>query len=395
MPSTASRALIAIACGGTGGHLFPGLAIGEALLDHGCDVMLLISPKEVDQEAVRAARGFQIETLPAVGFERGRLAAFARGCWQSYGQVRRIFQARAPAAVLSMGGFTSAPPVLAGRNLGAAAFLHESNSIPGRANRWLAHVVEEAFVYFAEASGRLWHQKIAVTGMPVRTQFLDLDAGACRMALGLDPARPVLLSTGGSQGASGLNSLILRALPSLALLEPELQYIHLTGKTDIETVRAAYAGLGRKAVVFPFLTEMELALGAATVAVSRAGASSLAELAALRLPSLLVPYPAAADNHQWFNARAFRESGAARMQEQSSATAESFLWEIRALLREELVRQRMGEALAVWHYPTAAQTIAQRILDRLPVIPVPSPAEPVAAAFPRLRQEMLSGAPKG
>ena len=127
---------------------------------------------------------------------------------------------------------------------------------------------------------------------------------------------------GGSQGAGGINDLILSALPSLGDRASAWQWLHLTGPDDVEKVESAYAARGFKAVVKPFLAEMDLALGAATVAVSRAGASSLAEIAALRLPSLLVPYPAAADNHQFYNAQAFETTGAARLLEQKSATPE-------------------------------------------------------------------------
>ena len=127
---------------------------------------------------------------------------------------------------------------------------------------------------------------------------------------------------GGSQGASGINEMILSALPPLGNGRRDWQWLHLTGPGDVQKVEQAYAARGFKAVVKPFLAEMDMALGAATVAVSRAGASSLAEIAAMRLPSLLVPFPAAADNHQFYNARAFEATGAARLLEQKNATPE-------------------------------------------------------------------------
>lgn len=354
---------VAIACGGTGGHLFPGLAVAESLRDRGCHVQLLISPKEVDQQAVRAATDLEVATLPAVGLERGQWAGYLRGFGRSWRLSRHLFRDRPPAAVLAMGGFTSAPPVLAARRLGAATYLHEANAIPGRANRWLAHVVDRAFVFFLEASGRLWLDRIEVTGMPVRPQFRPEDPAACRVALGLDPRRPVLLVTGGSQGATGLNDAVVRLLPSLGLVEPELQFIHLTGAKDCDAVRQAYAANRRRALVRPFLTEMELALGSASVVLARAGASSLAELAAMRVPAMLVPYPAAADNHQFYNARAFAASGAARTFPQRELTSELLLWQVRELLRSEPVRQAMLAALATWDFPHAADRIATVILD--------------------------------
>ena len=209
------------------------------------------------------------------------------------------------------------------KDLGAKTFLHESNTIPGRANRFLARFVDEAFVGFPEAAARLRARKVTTTGTPVRPQFqpVAIRASAAALRFGLDPDRPTILVMGGSQGASGINDMILSALPLLGA-ERDWQWLHLTGANDFEKVKAAYAARGFKAVVKPFLAEMDLALGAATVAVSRAGASSLAEIAAMRLPSLLVPFPAAADNHQFFNAQAFEATGAARLLEQKNATPE-------------------------------------------------------------------------
>ena len=357
---------VAIACGGTGGHLFPGLAVAEELNRRDCRVSLLISPREVDQQSVRQTREREVVTLPAVGLTRGGFFRFARGFAQSYFAARKFFQSRRPAAVLSMGGFTAAPPVLAGRRTGAKTFLHESNTIPGRANRWLAHFVDEGFVYFHEASGRMNLARIHLSGMPVRSQFLEpVDPASARVALGLKPHKPVLLVMGGSQGASALNELITETLPRLAPSAPGLQFLHLTGANDWKRVEAAYATQKLTAVVRPFLTEMELALGAATLAVSRAGASSLAELAAMRVPAILIPYPTAADDHQFHNARAFVDSGAARMLEQKPLAPERLAEEIAGFLvaEDELTRTRC--ALEKWRTPAAAEKIAVHILDAI------------------------------
>lgn len=353
--------LVAIACGGTGGHLFPGLAVAEELRRRNCDLLVLVSPKEVDQQAVRAARDIQVATLPAVALQ-GNPIAFARASLASYQAAKKLFATRQPRAVLAMGGFTSAPPVWAGKNCGAKTFLHESNTIPGRANRWLAHVVDEAFVGFPQAANRLWIQRHAVTGTPVREQFTPGDAASCRMSLGLDPKRPTLVVTGGSQGATGLNDLVLGALAELTARHPEIQFIHLTGANDIDRARAAYAQLKTRALVQPFLTEMELALGAATLVVSRAGASSLAELAAMRVPSVLVPLPTSADDHQFHNARAFSDTGAARMLNQRTASPAQLASLVAELVANEGARARMQAALGQWHQPAAAADIAERIL---------------------------------
>lgn len=365
MTRASSPAHVAIACGGTGGHLFPGLAVAEQLRACGCTVSVLISPKEVDQQAVKSARGVEVITLPAVAMQRGSRLAFVRGFFQSWVAARQLFRTRRPDAVLAMGGFTAAPPVLAARSLRIKTFLHESNTIPGKANRWLARVVDQAFVGFPQAEGRLAASEVVVTGTPVRPTFQARDAAASRAAFGLDPSRPVLLVMGGSQGASGVNELVLNALPVLARHALQWQWLHITGPNDVEKVRQGYARHDLKAVVQPFLAEMDLALGAATACVSRAGASSLAELAAMRLPSLLVPFPAAADNHQWHNARAFAETGAAQLLEQHDATPEKVARLLREFVEDAAERNEMKAALARWHTPQAAAQIAERILHQI------------------------------
>lgn len=355
--------LVAIACGGTGGHLFPGIAVAEELLRRECDVTLLVSAKDVDQHAVKTLSDVEVQTIPAVGLTRGNFLGFMRGFWNSYTATKQQFAKRPPQAVLSMGGFTSAAPAMAARKLGAKVFLHESNTIPGKANRWLAHFADQAFVYFHETSSRLSMQKIETVGMPVRFQFLEpVDTLSARMALGLDAHKPVLLVMGGSQGATGINDLVTRALPFLGKSVPELQYLHLTGPNDANKIREAYAEAKVKAVVHPFLTEMELALGAATLAVSRSGASSLAEIAAMRIPSILIPYPHAAENHQYYNALSFVETGAALMFEQNAVSPERFAAEVSEVVKSEPIRMNFQAALAKWHMANAAEVVAERII---------------------------------
>ena len=383
-----NRPFVAIACGGTGGHLFPGLAVADQLRQRGCDVALLISPKDVDQQAVKATLKSQalprsgqpdeaentgvmpgapmeIFTLPAVALQNGNYLSFARTFVKSYFAARKVFQRRRPDAVLAMGGFTSAPPVFAAKFSGVKTFLHESNTIPGRANRLLARFVHTAFIGFPETANRLCAKKILVTGTPVRPQFspashVQHPAPDCRRTLGLDPVPPTILVVGGSQGAHGLNEMILSALPLLR--NRGWQWLHLTGANDFGTVKSAYAANKIKAVVRPFLAEMDLALGAATVAVSRAGASSLAEMAAMRLPSLLVPLPTAVDNHQFFNAQSLEKTGAARLLEQNDSVPGKIAEMLADLVGDESGRQIIQAALAQWYAPQSAFRIAENIL---------------------------------
>ena len=385
MNPTASRPLVAIACGGTGGHLFPGLAVAGELQRRGCDIALLISPKDIDQQAVKTVQDVEIFTLPAVGLQDRNYISFGRSFWKSYLAASKVFQTRRPAAVLAMGGFTSAPPVLAARRFGAKTFLHESNTVPGKANRFLSRFVDVAFVGFPEAAARLHGKKTVVTGTPVRPQFCggrrgevqapdqkiqslmaSADEKNCRIALGLDPVLPAVLIVGGSQGARGLNDLVLSALPLLK--SKHWQWLHLTGAADFEKVKAAYPALGIRADVKPFFAEMGLALGAATACISRSGASSLAEIAAMRLPSALVPLPTSADNHQFFNATAFEKSGAARLLDQKNSLPDKVAAAITELVESDSARRQIQTALGQWHAPQSAEEIAGHILTSIAAI---------------------------
>ena len=246
----ANTPFVAIACGGTGGHLFPGLAVAEQLKQRGCAVALLISPKDVDQQAVKSARGVEIFTLPAVGLQNRNYFSFAAQLLAIAAARRGKSSSRAqPDAVLAMGGFTSAPPVLAAERFGAKTFLHESNTIPGRANRLLARFVDEAFVGFPEAAARLKARKSPDRHAGAPAIFSGAETPWPRRPHAAWPSdsnriRPTILVVGGSQGARGLNEMILSALPLLAGYRSTWQWLHLTGAKDFEKVKAAYAARG-------------------------------------------------------------------------------------------------------------------------------------------------------
>ena len=353
---------IAIACGGTGGHLFPGLAVGDALVARGCEVTLLVSSREVDQTAVKSAYGMEVESLPVVGLSRN-LPRFAASFWSSLGQCRKLFRENRPDAVLAMGGFTSAPPVIAGKLIGARIFLHEANAIPGRAVKLLAPLADEVFVQFPAAMPRVLSTDIRATGLPVRSAMEPIEKADARTVLGLAENQPVLLVMGGSQGARSINQALIESLPRLAKALPDLQFIHLTGTGSVELVRQAYDALGLSAVVRPFLTEMEYALGAADLALSRSGASSLAEFSAMELPAILIPYPTAVDDHQRLNARSFVDIGAARCFHQKQLTPNLLVSQLSQLFGSPARLEAMAGAMKQWKSAQATGEVVQRIFE--------------------------------
>jgi UDP-N-acetylglucosamine--N-acetylmuramyl-(pentapeptide) pyrophosphoryl-undecaprenol N-acetylglucosamine transferase len=203
----------------------------------------------------------------------------------------------------------------------------------------------------------------------------------------------VVLVVGGSQGAGGINKLVERSLPMFAKLAPDWQWFHLSGPRDASELRRIYDGLRLRAVVLPFFDRMDLALGAASAAVSRAGASSLAELAAVRVPALLVPYPAAADNHQWHNAREYEAAGAAQIMEQNASSPEALVKVMFGLVENHALRESMRSALARWERPHAASQIAINILDAISLAQSRGPAYPAFGPLPAARlQSANSGA---
>lgn len=353
---------VAVACGGTGGHLFPGLAVGRELRAQGVGVTLLVSPKEVDREAVDGVTDLRVRVLPAVGLQGRNYPGFGWSVALSMLAARRLFRERRPAVVLGMGGFTSVPPILVGRWMRCGTALHESNTVPGRANRWLGRRVDVAMMGFDEAAGRWDARAMEVTGTPVRESIRPLDAASCRGELGLDPSRPVLTIMGGSQGATGLNRAMAAALPHLASRWPSLQCVHLCGHRDVEAMRRAHAEAGMRSVVEPFSNRMERVLGATTVAVARSGASTLAEFAAAGVPSVLVPLPTSVDDHQRFNARAMERAGGARVLEQADMVPGRVMGALAGFLDDEPARARCARAAMALHRPDAARRMAERLV---------------------------------
>src|SRR6266700_1056798 len=330
-----------IACGGTGGHLFPGIAVAEVLQNRGHKVMLLISEKDIDTVALSSRTEFRVEKLPTVGLPSPFSPAFfgfTRRFIESLSLCRTIYRKVKPHAVLGMGGFTSTAPLLAGRFRGIATFIHESNAVPGKANRWTARIVNAVMLGFKECAPFFPKIRTEITGTPVRTELVPLDRADARRKLGLREDLPTLLVMGGSQGASGINQALIKALPFLQGVP--LQVIHLSGARDERLVGDNYRRENVPAYIGAFHHKMEEVYSAADLVVARAGAASLAEFAGFSLPGILIPFPYSADDHQTRNAEIYAHAQAAILLKESELSGELLARKIRELIENpEQIRQ--------------------------------------------------------
>ena len=356
---------VAIACGGTGGHLFPGIAVAEALLSRGHDILLLISEKQIDATAVKDRKEFQIAKIPAIGLPKllsTDVLLFAAKFFKGLNACRKIYRSFAPGVVLGMGGFTSTAPILAGRMAGLPAFIHESNAIPGKANLLNARLSDKVLIGFAECARHFPKSALEVTGTPIRGSLrAPVDRKDALRNLGLDEDRKTVLVMGGSQGAHGINQAVVKALPRFH--RSPVQFIHLTGKEDENSVSECYRAAGIPAFVSAFYHRMEEAYTLATVAIARSGAATLTELSYFNLPAILIPYPFASENHQLLNAEIFAQSSLAEVLEESRVKGDALGSLIDRFLKDEAEMNASRDRPRALAPETAADRIAE-ILER-------------------------------
>ncbi len=352
---------IVIACGGTGGHLFPGIAVAEALCARGHEVMLLISEKKVDAEASAKYSHLRFMTVPAVAKPptfSPRMLPFLWKTWDSIGRCKKILREFRADAVLGMGGFTSLPPVLAGHKLGLKTFIHDSNARPGRANVLTSRFCTKVFLGLDAAKSFFPSRETVTTGTPVRPEILQLpDRETAAAMFGLDPKKTTILVTGGSQGARRLNELCAQAA---AELPADTQILHIAGALDFERVsEISNHRPGHK--VLGFCDQMPAAYAIADLVIARSGASSLTEISISGHPSILVPYPFAADDHQTRNAEVFSEAGAATLVQERDLSAEKLADLATSILQDLPTYKRMAKAARALAIPDAADRVCAAI----------------------------------
>ncbi|MGH9804867.1 MAG: undecaprenyldiphospho-muramoylpentapeptide beta-N-acetylglucosaminyltransferase [Candidatus Acidiferrales bacterium] len=348
---------VMIAGGGTGGHIFPALAVAEELRrrDARNEIVFVGTEQGLEARLVPAA-GYQLRTLPAAGLKGVSAGAKLKSIALLPGSLlrgRRLLREFEPHAVFGVGGYASGATMLAAALGGWPTVLFEPNAEPGLANRLLAPFVRAAAVTCEQAAAR-FGRKAEVTGSPVRAEFFQAAPREHK------PPFTVLIF-GGSRGALAINRAVVDALDALTKSGLALRFVHQTGERDLTSVRMAYARRGINAEVLPFINDMQTRLAAADVVICRAGASSVAELCAAGRAALLVPFPQATDQHQLRNAEALVQAGAARLLPQSQLTGERLAAEVVALLREPERLAEIGAAARKLARPDAASRIADLI----------------------------------
>ncbi len=356
---------ILIAGGGTAGHISPSIAVADRLRDGGASVEFVGSSAGPEATMVPAA-GYRFHGVAAAPFRREvslRSAAAPIVALRSVATSRPIV--RDAAAVLGMGGYASIAPVVAARSVRVPIVLHEQNAIPGLANRLLARLATAMALTFEDSRDRLpGSLRTEVTGLPLRRDIRAVPEGRpalveeARRVWDLAAERTTVLVTGGSQGALHVNRTIADAIPILAG-RSDLQLVVLTGAAH-EAVLTTAANREMELIVrtVPFLERMGLALAVADLAVARAGANTIHELAACAIPSILVPYPHATDDHQEANARELERAGAAEVYLDRELTPEGLARRILSLVGDGERRDVMAKAGAAWAKPDADERVA-------------------------------------
>jgi UDP-N-acetylglucosamine--N-acetylmuramyl-(pentapeptide) pyrophosphoryl-undecaprenol N-acetylglucosamine transferase len=346
-----------VAGGGTGGHVFPGIAPAEEVVGRlpDNDVVFAGTARGLEAKVVPAA-GFPIELIEVQGLKgKGifQLLANLLLLPRAFVQCWRILRRWHPDIVVGVGGYASGPVVLAAWLLHIPTAVQEQNAVAGFTNRVLGAFVHAVFTAFPEAGRYFARHKVYQLGNPIRRELMDNYMRPCQTH---DKLR--LLVFGGSQGAHALNMRVIEALPHLADLRDRLDVVHQTGARDREQVEKGYRAVGFKPDVREFITDMSDAYARSDLVVCRAGATTLAELTVCKKASILVPFPAAADNHQVMNARSLVDAGAAVMIEERDLTGELLAQEIRAILTHPERREAMERAAGMLGSPQAASEIA-------------------------------------
>lgn len=356
---------LAVTGGGTGGHVFPALELAKEAHRRGWEVKYFGSIRGQESRACEREsidfQGFPSEPIYSIRTPKGWKAAIK--LLKSVRMAKAALREFAPDVLISTGGYASAPPATAARRLKIPYIVHEQNSVPGRANRVLSKQAFCVATVFESAAQRFPGLRVERTGMPIRQELRDSAQGRFGVGQTMTHHAPILLVMGGSQGALALNDAALATAVRMAATE--VQWLHVTGMSHFDSTMVTKSKMAVKAPyeVKAYLQaeEMASALFSTSLAICRSGAGTIAELAAFRKPSILVPYPHAFGNHQLHNALEMQSIGAATVLEQSDLQPSALEGRIQVWLTDEEKRARAAEALAEWDIPDAVQRILKLV----------------------------------
>lgn len=354
-----------IAGGGTGGHIMPALSIGEALRKRNPDTELLFlgSDRGLERETISRA-GYRLEEFPGRGLpNRVNLASLKASwaMWKAFRRVRKLIADFKPDVLVGTGGYVMVPGALAAKVSRIPIVLQEQNSIPGRASRFLSRFAAEIHIHFTETR-RYFKQreKLRLSGNPVRIRIPEGRASKTLQKFRLFSNRKTILVLGGSQGARSLNKAFGSMLSHFRN-DRTVQFIIQTGKPDYRMVLNSVRDSGVRVVVKSYIDQIEELYGISHLVVARAGAMTISEIAACGLPSILVPYPHAMNDHQTANARALSDKGAASLIADGELTGERLAEEIRKLLADPATLREMGRNAYALSRPNASARIAEAV----------------------------------
>lgn len=355
---------VLIAGGGTGGHLYPGIALAEEVVTrHHANQAVFVGTERGLEARVVPAAGYKLETIRAQGLKGKGVVGLVKGLFAlpvAFVESVRILQRHKPDVVVGVGGYASGPVVLAAALMGIPTAVQEQNALPGLTNKVLGRFVRVVFTAFEEARPFFPSRKVQLVGNPIRRKLME---NFLRSRMVHDKFS--LLVFGGSLGARGINQRMIDALDHLQDLREQLHIVHQTGKNDLETVRKGYAdkGFEAQAQVVEFIEDMSSAYARAELVVCRAGATTLSELTVAKKASILVPFPFATDNHQEVNAQSLVKAGAALMFRESELTGEQLAREIRRLKEDPEKRRQMEKKAGLLGRPEAAKELADVLVD--------------------------------
>jgi UDP-N-acetylglucosamine--N-acetylmuramyl-(pentapeptide) pyrophosphoryl-undecaprenol N-acetylglucosamine transferase len=351
---------VVISGGGTAGHVNPALAVAAELVAERDDVLFVGTPDGLEATLVPRA-GLDFVGLPAHGFDRARpITALTAALSVTASAIRalRVLHGFRPDVVVGFGAFVSVPVGLAAWLLRIPLVIHEQNSVPGLANRFLSRLAVAACITYRESASRFARTRSVLTGNPVRREVLDADAARGRRSLGVAENDVVLLVFGGSRGARHLNQAVLAA--SDRLLEiADISVVHVAGPLEAQAVQEGVPDNARRRwQVHPYLDDMGDVLAASDLVIARAGATSIAEITVLGKPAVLVPYPYATDDHQTMNAASLLSAGAAVLVKDEELDDDAFTSTVTGLLRDPDRRASMAGASAALGHRDAASAVA-------------------------------------